>query len=101
MYNAINAILDVCKASAKEIYNIGSLEDDDSLQKAMLTVISYNISFYNKAKEIVPYKRLKTLTDTQKIESDKIEDVLEDLITKFDESFENLKNVQKEFASDH
>ena len=101
MNNAISKILDVCKASAKEIYSIGSLENDDSLQKAMLTVISYNISFYNKAKEIVPYKRLKTLTDAQKIESDKIENALDDLIDKFDKSFENLKNIQKEFANDY
>jgi len=101
MYNAINTILDVCKTSAKEIYNIGSLEDDDSLQKAMLTVISYNISFYDKAKEIIPYKRLETLTDDQKIESKKIENVLDDLINKFDKSFENLKEIQKEFKNDY
>jgi hypothetical protein len=38
----------------------------------MLTVISYNISFYNKAKEIVPYKNLDNLTEAQEIESGKI-----------------------------
>jgi len=101
MNNAISKILDVCKDSAKEIYNIGSLEDNESLEKAMLKVIFYNISFYNKAKEIVPYKRLKNLTDAQKIESDKIENALDELIIKFDESFENLKNVQKEFKNDY
>jgi hypothetical protein len=101
MYNAINKILDTCKESAKEIYSIGSLENNNSLQKAMLTVISYNIQFYNKAKEIVPYKRLETLTDEQKIESKKIENVLDDLINEFDKSFENLKEIQKEFKNDY
>lgn len=101
MYNAINKILDTCKESAKEIYSIWSLENNNSLQKAMLTVISYNIEFYNKSKEIVPYKRLETLTDDQKIESKKIENVLDDLINKFDKSFENLKEIQKEFKNDY
>jgi hypothetical protein len=67
----------------------------------MLSVISYNIQFYNKAKEIVPYKKLENLTETQEIESGKIEENLESLIEKFDKSFENLKNVQKEFANDY
>lgn len=101
MNEAISKILDACKDSAKEIYNIWVLEENDSLQKAMLTVISYNISFYNKAKEIVPYKRIENLTEAQKIESDKIWEVLENLIKKFDESFENLREVQKEFANDY
>ena len=93
--------MDACKESAKEIYNIWKIEENDSLQKAMLSVISYNIQFYNKAKEIVPYKRLENLTETQEIESDKIEKNLENLIKKFDKSFENLKNVQKEFSNDY
>jgi hypothetical protein len=38
----------------------------------MLDVISYNIMFYNKAKEIVPFKRLESMTEEQEIESDKI-----------------------------
>ena len=101
MNNAINKILDACKESAKEIYSIGTIEDDDSLQKAMLTVISYNISFYNKAKEIVPYKHLEKLTETQEIESDKISKDLRDLIKKFDESLDNLKKIQKEFTNDY
>ena len=101
MNEAISKILDACKDSAKEIYNIWVLEENDSLQKAMLTVISYNISFYNKAKEIVPYKRIENLTEAQKIESDKIWEVLENLIKKFDESFEKLREVQKEFANDY
>lgn len=101
MNNAISKILDACKESAKEIYNIWKIEENDSLQKAMLSVISYNIQFYNKAKEIVPYKKLENLTETQEIESDKIEENLESLIEKFDKSFENLKNVQKEFANDY
>ena len=101
MNNAISKILDACKASANEIYNIGIIEENDSLQKAMLTVISYNILFYNKAKEIVPYKRIDNLTETQEIESGKIWEVLNDLIKQFDESFENLKNIQKEFKDDY
>jgi hypothetical protein len=67
----------------------------------MLSVISYNIQFYNKAKEIVPYKKLENLTETQEIESGKIEENLESIIEKFDKSFENLKNVQKEFSNDY
>ena len=101
MYNAISKILDACKDSAKEIYNIWVIEENDSLQKAMLTVISYTISFYNKAKEIVPYKRLENMTEIQEIESGKISEVLEDLIKKFDESFEKLKEIQKEFKNDY
>ena len=101
MNNAISKILDACKESAKEIYNIWKIEENDSLQKAMLSVISYNIQFYNKAKEIVPYKKLENLTETQEIESGKIEENLESLIEKFDKSFENLKNVQKEFSNDY
>jgi len=101
MNNAISKILDACKDSAREIYNIWVIEENDSLQKAMLTVISYNISFYNKAKEIVPYKVLENLTESQEIESDKIWEALHNLIEKFDESFENLKKVQKEFKSDY
>ena len=101
MYNAINKILDACKWSADEIFNIGMIEENDSLQKAMLNVVYYNVLFFNKAKEIVPYKRIENLTETQEIESGKISEVLEDLIVKFDESFENLKAVQKEFAKDY
>lgn len=101
MYNAISEILDVCKDSAKEIYNIWVIEENDSLQKAMLTVISYTISFYNKAKEIVPYKRLENMTEIQEIESGKIWEVLDNLIDKFDESFERLKEIQKEFKNDY
>jgi hypothetical protein len=77
------------------------IEENDSLQKAMLNVVYYNVLFFNKAKEIVPYKRIENLTETQEIESGKISEVLEDLIVKFDESFENLKAVQKEFAKDY
>jgi len=91
----------VCKESAKEIYNIWMIEENDSLQNAMLTVISYNILFYNKAKEIVPYKRIENMTEEQEIESDKIWNDLKNLIKKFDESFDNLKKVQKEFANDY
>ena len=101
MNNAISKILEACKESAKEVYNIGIIEENDSLQKAMLTVISYNISFYNKEKEIVPYKRIENLTDEQEAESDKIWEVLNGLIKNFDKSFENLKNIQKEFAKDY
>ena len=67
----------------------------------MLTVISYNISFYNKAKEIVPYKNLDNLTEAQEIESGKIWEALNELIKKFDKSFENLKEIQKEFKNDY
>jgi len=67
----------------------------------MLTVIYYNVLFFNKAKEIVPYKRIENLTEEQEIEGNKISEVLEDLIDKFDKSFENLKDVQKEFAKDY
>lgn len=101
MYNAINEILSTCKESAKEIYSIWKIEENDSLQKAMLTVISYNISFYNKAKEIVPYKHVEDLAESQEVESNKIDEELKNLIKKFDESFENLKNIQKEFAKDY
>ena len=101
MYNAIDKILAACKESAKEIYNIWAIEENDSLQKAMLTVISYNISFYNKAKEIVPYKNLDNLTEAQEIESGKIWEALNELIKKFDKSFENLKEIQKEFKNDY
>ena len=101
MYDAINKILDACKESAKEIYNIGIIEENDSLENAMLTVIYYNVLFFNKAKEIVPYKRIENLTEEQEIEGNKISEVLEDLIDKFDKSFENLKDVQKEFAKDY
>jgi len=101
MYNAIDKILAACKESAKEIYNIWTIEENDSLQKAMLTVISYNISFYNKAKEIVPYKNLDNLTEAQEIESGKIWEALNELIKKFDKSFENLKEIQKEFKNDY
>ena len=101
MNNAISKILEACKESAKEVYNIVIIEENDSLQKAMLTVISYNISFYNKEKEIVPYKRIENLTDEQEAESDKIWEVLNGLIKNFDKSFENLKNIQKEFAKDY
>lgn len=101
MYNAINNILIACKQSAKEIYNIGTIEENDSLQKAMLTVIAYNISFYNKAKEIVPYKGIEDMTDAQEIESNKIDEELKSLIVAFDQSFENLKTIQKEFAEDY
>ena len=101
MNNAIIKILDACKDSAREIYKIGTIEENDSLQKAMLDVISYNIMFYNKAKEIVPFKRLESMTEEQEIESDKIWEALHNLIEKFDKSFEKLKEVQKEFASDY
>ena len=101
MYNAISKILAACKESAKDIYSIGMIEENDTLQKAMLSVISYNISFYNKAKEIVPYKHIENMTEAQEIESNKIWEVLQGLIEKFDKSFENLKNVQKEFAEDY
>ena len=101
MNNAISKILDACKESAKEVYNIGIIEENDSLQKAMLTVISYNISFYNKAKDIVPYKRIENLTEEQEAESSKIWEVLNGLIKKFDKSFEDLKDIQKEFADDY
>ena len=101
MNNAISQILDACKESAKEIYNIWKIEENDSLQKAMLAVISYNISFYDKAKEIVPYKRMENMTETQEMESDKIWEALNDLINKFDKSFENLKHVQEEFKNDY
>ena len=67
----------------------------------MLAVTTNNISFYNKAKEIVPYKRLENMTKVQETESDKISEVLHGLIEKFDESFENLKAIQKEFANDY
>jgi hypothetical protein len=57
--------------------------------------------FYNKAKEIVPFKRLESMTEEQEIESDKIWEALHNLIEKFDKSFKKLKEVQKEFASDY
>jgi len=98
MNKAIDKILSACKESAKEIYNIWDWEWDVSLKNAVLTVISYNISFYTKAKWIVPYKRLENLTETQEIESNKIDKELKDLIEKFDKSYENLKSVQKEFS---
>ncbi len=101
MYNSINKILDACKESAEEIHKIWIIEENDSLQNAMLNVVYYNVLFFNKAKEIVPYKRIENLTETQEIESNKISEVLEDLIIKFDASFENLKAVQKEFAKDY
>ena len=67
----------------------------------LLYVRYYNVLFFNKAKEIVPYKRIENLTEEQEIEGNKISEVLEDLIDKFDKSFENLKDVQKEFAKDY
>ena len=67
----------------------------------MLTVIAHNISFYNKAKEIIPYKHIENLTEDQEIESDKIWEILNNIIEKFDKSFENLKNIQKEFKNDY
>ena len=70
MYNSINKILDACKESAEEIYTIGIIEENDSLQKAMLTVVYYNVLFFNKAKEIVPYKRMENLTGEQEIGKD-------------------------------
>ena len=101
MNNAINEILNACKEATKEIYNIWAIEENDSLWRAMLAVTTNNISFYNKAKEIVPYKRLENMTKVQETESDKISEVLHGLIEKFDESFENLKAIQKEFTNDY
>ena len=101
MNNAITEILNTCKTSAKEIYNIWPRNWDDSLENATLTVISYNISFYTKAKEIVPYKHINNLTEEQKIESDKIDKELENFIKEFDKAFENLKAVQKEFSDNY
>lgn len=101
MNNAITQILNVCEDSAKEVRNIWPRGDDDSLEKAVLTVISYNILFYNKAKEIVPYKHIKNLTEEQEIESDKIDKELENFIKDFDKAFENLKAIQKEFSDNY
>ena len=101
MNNAIAQILNVCEESSKEAYSIWSWGNDNSLQNAILSVISYNILFYNKSKEIVPYKRLESLTENQKIESDKIDKELKELIEKFDKSYEDLKEVQKEFSDNY
>ena len=101
MNNAITQILNVCEDSAKEVRNIWPRSDDDSLEKAVLTVISYNILFYNKAKEIVPYKHIKDLTEEQEIEGDKIDKELENFIKDFDKAFENLKAIQKEFSDNY
>ena len=101
MNNAISQILDTCKESTKEVRSIWTWDDDSSLQEAVLTVISYNILFYNKAKEIVPYKRISELTEDQEVESNKIDEELKDLIEKFDKSYEDLKAIQKEFYNNY
>jgi DNA anti-recombination protein RmuC len=44
---------------------------------------------------------MENMTETQEMESDKIWEALNDLINKFDKSFENLKHVQEEFKNDY
>lgn len=101
MNNAITKIVNTCEESAKEVDSIWPWGNDDSLQKATLTVVSYNVLFYNKARAIIPYKHIESLTEEQEIKSDEIDKELKGLIEKFDKSYEELRVIQKEFSNNY
>ncbi len=95
---SIDNAISECKDSLKELSEIWAWNNDDSFQKATMNLIANGILFLNKAKEILPYQDLTSITPNQKEKLNKMIDELETLENKIVESSDELTKVQQAFA---
>ena len=95
---SVDVAISKCKDSLKKVSEIWAWNNDDSFQKATMNLIANWILFLNKAKEILPYQDLTSITPNQKEKLNKMVDELETLENKFVESSDELTKVQQDFA---
>ena len=96
--SAFKKVVNVCKESEKEVKNLWDWDGDDSLQKAVLNLLSYSISYYNKALELTSYRDLEGVTYSQEKEYESLQSELDELDEKFKKSSKDLEDVQSKFA---